>query len=81
MPSGHTNTETINQRQPLSLMMRGLLEVMILPTAVLRWDSLSQKEKNCMRALSDRGYAMQATAAGGRRGYVITDAGREALKQ
>jgi hypothetical protein len=85
MPSGHTDTATINQRRPLTDNMKRVLEVIgrfdqIADTQRSSMGHLHRRdctegEKNAIRALIDRGMVTIVMYDW----YKLTDAGRRAL--
>lgn len=54
MPSGHTQTEDINERRPISGPMLALLQ--LIKKSPVFWSELTPAGKNRVRALRDRGY-------------------------
>lgn len=73
---GHTDKGTINQRRPLSAGMATLLKA--LDERDIDHSNLSTAEKNRMRGLMDRGYAVPSS--GPKNHWSITPAGREARR-
>lgn len=80
MPAGHTESETINSRRPLTANMRETLATIARREhagTALFWDDrdMTQAERNASRALRHR--HLTALTPDGR--LIMTDTGRAAL--
>lgn len=77
MPSGHTETSTINQRRPLTETMRSVLRSVLMAeghTLGMWPHEMTAGERNAARAMRHRGLLRIATTGA----YRTTEAGRAA---